>query len=213
MLIPWLKLPKFLSIILLASVALNSNWLAANPAPRILILGDSLSAAYNLPVDAGWVTLLTQRLAQQNSPWQVINASISGETTSGGRSRLPNLLTKHQPQILIIALGSNDGLRGLQPSLVATNIQALIDQGHNSGSQVILIGSLLPRNYGAYYLNQFEQVFPKLAQENNLSLVPFLLAGVADNPKLMQADGLHPTAEAQPIILENVWLELAAKLN
>lgn len=213
MLIPWLKLPKFLSIILLASVALNSNWLAANPAPRILILGDSLSAAYNLPVEAGWVTLLTQRLAQQNSPWQVINASISGETTSGGRSRLPNLLTKHQPQILIIALGSNDGLRGLQPSLVATNIQALIDQGHNSGSQVILIGSLLPRNYGAYYLNQFEQVFPKLAQENNLSLVPFLLAGVADNPKLMQADGLHPTAEAQPIILENVWLELAAKLN
>lgn len=213
MLIPWLKLPKFLSIILLASVALNSNWLAANPAPRILILGDSLSAAYNLPVEAGWVTLLTQRLAQQNSPWQVINASISGETTSGGRSRLPNLLTKHKPQILIIALGSNDGLRGLQPSLVATNIQALIDQGHNSGSQVILIGSLLPRNYGAYYLDQFEQVFPKLAQENNLSLVPFLLAGVADNPKLMQADGLHPTAEAQPIILENVWLELAAKLN
>lgn len=180
--------------------------------PVILVMGDSLSAAYNIPTQTGWVSLLQERLSQQTA-WQVVNASISGETTNGGVTRLPALLRQHQPNIVLIELGANDGLRGLPPTLITNNLEKMIQLSQESGAQVILLGILLPPNYGPAYLTQFESIYPKLAKQHQLSLVPFLLEGVADKPELMQEDRLHPTAQAQPLILETVWLELEALLN
>lgn len=191
---------------------MNSGSLQAAERPVILVMGDSLSAAYNLPTSAGWVSLLEERLKSQTN-WQVVNASISGETTSGGLTRLPRLLRQHQPDLVLLELGANDGLRGLPPKLISNNLEKMLTLSQESGAKVMLIGILLPPNYGPAYLAQFEQTYPNLAKKHQLPLVPFLLEGVADKPSLMQADGLHPTAEAQPIILETVWLELKALLN
>lgn len=191
---------------------MNSGSLQAAERPVILVMGDSLSAAYNLPASAGWVSLLEERLKSQTN-WQVVNASISGETTSGGLTRLPRLLRQHQPDLVLLELGANDGLRGLPPKLISNNLEKMLTLSQESGAKVMLIGILLPPNYGPAYLASFEQIFPKLAAKHHLPLVPFLLAGVADKPSLMQADGLHPTAEAQSIILETVWLELKTLLN
>lgn len=191
---------------------MNSGSLQAAERPVILVMGDSLSAAYNLPASAGWVSLLEERLKSQTN-WQVVNASISGETTSGGLTRLPRLLRQHQPDLVLLELGANDGLRGLPPKLISNNLEKMLTLSQESGAKVMLIGILLPPNYGPAYLAQFEQTYPNLAKKHQLPLVPFLLEGVADKPSLMQADGLHPTAEAQPIILETVWLELKALLN
>ncbi len=191
---------------------MNSGSLQAAERPVILVMGDSLSAAYNLPASAGWVSLLEERLKNQTN-WQVVNASISGETTSGGLTRLPGLLRQHQPDLVLLELGANDGLRGLPPKLISNNLEKMLTLSQESGAKVMLIGILLPPNYGPAYLAQFEQTYPNLAKKHQLPLVPFLLEGVADKPSLMQADGLHPTAEAQPIILETVWLELKALLN
>jgi len=191
---------------------MNSGSLQAAERPVILVMGDSLSAAYNLPASAGWVSLLEERLKSQTN-WQVVNASISGETTSGGLTRLPGLLRQHQPDLVLLELGANDGLRGLPPKLISNNLEKMLTLSQESGAKVMLIGILLPPNYGPAYLAQFEQTYPNLAKKHQLPLVPFLLEGVADKPSLMQADGLHPTAEAQPIILETVWLELKALLN
>lgn len=191
---------------------MNSGSLQAAERPVILVMGDSLSAAYNLPASAGWVSLLEERLKNQTN-WQVVNASISGETTSGGLTRLPRLLRQHQPDLVLLELGANDGLRGLPPKLISNNLEKMLTLSQESGAKVMLIGILLPPNYGSAYLAQFEQTYPNLAKKHQLPLVPFLLEGVADKPSLMQADGLHPTAEAQPIILETVWLELKALLN
>lgn len=191
---------------------INSGSLQAAERPVILVMGDSLSAAYNLPASAGWVSLLEERLKSQTN-WQVVNASISGETTSGGLTRLPRLLRQHQPDLVLLELGANDGLRGLPPKLISNNLEKMLTLSQESGAKVMLIGILLPPNYGPAYLAQFEQTYPNLAKKHQLPLVPFLLEGVADIPSLMQADGLHPTAEAQPIILETVWLELKALLN
>lgn len=191
---------------------MNSGSLQAAERPVILVMGDSLSAAYNLPASTGWVSLLEERLKSQTN-WQVVNASISGETTSGGLTRLPGLLRQHQPDLVLLELGANDGLRGLPPKLISNNLEKMLTLSQESGAKVMLIGILLPPNYGPAYLAQFEQTYPNLAKKHQLPLVPFLLEGVADKPSLMQADGLHPTAEAQPIILETVWLELKALLN
>lgn len=191
---------------------MNSGSLQAAERPVILVMGDSLSAAYNLPASAGWVSLLEERLKKQTN-WLVVNASISGETTSGGLTRLPGLLRQHQPDLVLLELGANDGLRGLPPKLISNNLEKMLTLSQESGAKVMLIGILLPPNYGPAYLAQFEQTYPNLAKKHQLPLVPFLLEGVADKPSLMQADGLHPTAEAQPIILETVWLELKALLN
>lgn len=191
---------------------MNSGSLQAAERPVILVMGDSLSAAYNLPTSAGWVSLLEERLKKQTN-WLVVNASISGETTSGGLTRLPGLLRQHQPDLVLLELGANDGLRGLPPKLISNNLEKMLTLSQESGAKVMLIGILLPPNYGPAYLAQFEQTYPNLAKKHQLPLVPFLLEGVADKPSLMQADGLHPTAEAQPIILETVWLELKALLN
>ncbi len=193
-------------------VLINAGVLLAAEQPTILVMGDSLSAAYNIPTSSGWASLLEKRLNEQSN-WQLVNASISGETTQGGLTRLPDLLRQHQPDLVLLELGANDGLRGLPPSLISNNLEKMVKLSELSGAKVMLIGILLPPNYGPAYLAQFENIYPNLAKEHQLPLVPFLLEGVADKPDLMQEDELHPTAAAQPKILETVWLELKNLLN
>lgn len=193
--------------------ALVSLPAAGSEKKTLLVLGDSLSAAYNMPQSSGWVSLLQERLEERKPNWQVVNASISGETTSGGLTRLPDLLGQHQPEIVLLELGGNDGLRGQPPMRIQSNLQQMIDLSHEARAKIVLAGVLLPPNYGRRYLEQFEEIFVNLADQNQLHLIPFILEGVADQPQLMQDDGIHPTAEAQPKILETVWLELQPLLD
>jgi len=189
-----------------ASPAFAQALSPAVPTPQtILVLGDSLSAAHGIAQNQGWVTLMVQRLTQKTPPWKVINASISGETTSGGLTRLPALLATHKPQWVLIELGANDGLRGLQLKIMRQNLQRMIEFSQQSGAKVLLVGMMLPPNYGFTYTTPFTAMYQQLAEEQHLPLVPFLLDGVANDPRLMQYDGLHPNAAAQPVILENVW--------
>ena len=200
----------FRFMVLLFSLSVNPAFAQAlspaAPTPQtILVLGDSLSAAHGIAQNQGWVTLLAERMVQKTPPWKVINASISGETTSGGLTRLPALLTTHKPQWVLIELGANDGLRGLPLKIIHQNLQRLIEMSQQSGARVILIGIMLPPNYGFAYTTPFTAMYQQLAVENRLPLVPFLLQDIATEPALMQADGLHPNATAQPVILDNVW--------
>lgn len=176
--------------------------------PVVLILGDSLSAAYAIPVESGWVALLEQRLSQQGRA-RVVNASISGETTAGGLSRLPALLAEHRPALVAIELGANDGLRGLPIGEIRDNLAQLVDLAQGASAQVLLIGIELPVNFGPRYRDQLRAVYADLAQAKDTALVPFLLEGVALDPALILDDGLHPNAAAQPRILDNVWPVLA----
>ncbi len=171
---------------------------------KLLVLGDSLSAAYAMPEERGWVALLAQRLSAEGQG-VVVNASVSGETTAGGLSRLPALLSEHDPDIVAIQLGANDGLRGLPITQIEQNIVAMIDLGRASGAQVVLLGIELPVNFGPRYRGQLRAVYADLAQRLETALVPFLLEGVALDPLLIQDDGLHPNASAQPVILDTVW--------
>lgn len=171
----------------------------------ILVLGDSLSAGYGIDAQAGWVNLLRQRLETRALTWQVVNRSISGDTAAGGLARLPDLLQQYQPQIVIIELGSNDGLRGLSFSQLRENLQAMIKAVEAAGGRVVLVGGRLPPNYGAAYAEAFHQLFREIAQAQGLPLVPFLLEQVAQDRSLMQSDGYHPNETAQPRLLENVW--------
>jgi acyl-CoA thioesterase-1 len=182
-------------------------------APVVLVLGDSLSAAYGLPLDQGWVSLLQARIDERGLPHRVVNAAISGDTVAGGLSRLPALLVDHQPDIVLIELGANDGLRGFPPSKIGDDLVALVEQAQASGAQVVLIGVRLPPNYGSAYTERFQRLFATVAERTGVELVPRLLAGVAEDRALMQADGLHPTAEAQPMVLETVWPVLAPLLE
>lgn len=185
-----------------------SVWLIAPlctaDAPRLLVLGDSLSAAYGIEVNQGWVSLLEQRLAAKY-PHQVVNASVSGETTGGGLSRLPALLKQHQPELVIVELGGNDGLRGYPLNVMKQKLAEIIETSHDADAQVLLVGMQIPPNYGPRYTNQFRDTYTELAQQYDLPLVEFLLADVALKSELMQKDGIHPTAEAQEKILDNVW--------
>ncbi len=177
-------------------------------APLILVLGDSLSAAYGIRPEQGWVALLEERLKEQGPEQRILNASISGETTAGGVSRLPDLLKAHQPALVVIALGANDGLRALPLAQLRTNLERLVSQSKAAGAHVLLVGITLPPNYGAGYVQRFQETFKTVAGEAKVPLVPMLLTGVAEHRGLMQPDGYHPTAEAQPIMLENVWTQL-----
>jgi acyl-CoA thioesterase-1 len=181
--------------------------------PQILVLGDSLSAAYGVPVGRGWVDLLQQRLRERGYPHAVFNASISGDTTSGGVTRLPPLLEERRPQVVIVELGANDGLRGFGFDQIRANLQRLIGLARAGGSQVLLVGVRLPPNYGAAYVERFQAIFRELANQEQVALAPYLLAGVAENWDLMQIDGLHPSAQAQPQLLENVWPHLEPLLQ
>lgn len=179
--------------------------------PVVLILGDSLSAAHAIPVEAGWVALLEQRLSQAGRA-RVVNASISGETTAGGLSRLPALLAEHRPDVVAIELGANDGLRGLPIAQIRANLAQLVDLAQAAPARVLLLGIELPVNFGPRYRDQLRAVYADLAQERGTALVPFLLEGVALEPDLILDDGLHPNAAAQPRILDNVWPALAPML-
>ena len=174
-------------------------------APVVLVLGDSLTAAYGIALEDGWVALLQGRLRERGLDWRVVNAGISGDTTAGGLTRLPELLDRHHPAILIVELGANDGLRGFKPALVRDNLARITESGRAAGSRVLLTGIQLPPNYGAAYNQAFQAVFKDLAAAQGVPLVPGLLAGVAEDRALMQADGVHPGAAAQPRILDNVW--------
>ena len=192
----------FVRILLVLFVLASAQAVQAKQ-PTILVMGDSLSAGYGIQLDESWVTLLQQEL-RKNTKVKVVNASVSGETSSGGVARLPALLTNHQPDIVIIELGGNDGLRGHPINTLQNNIQSMITDSKTAGAEVILVGMQIPTNYGPRYTKQFKEIYPKLAEKNNVSLVPFLLEGVAMNGDLLQKDGIHPTAEAQPTILKNV---------
>ncbi|MDR3388258.1 MAG: arylesterase [Rudaea sp.] len=205
---------KFFLLFLLACSAAISTAAAAPTSHRpVLVLGDSLSAAYHIDVESGWVTLLAQRLAQQNpqNP-HVVNASISGETTSGGLARLSGLLAEHTPSLVLIELGANDGLRGLPLDQIRTNLGRIMTMCRDAGAKMILLGIELPVNYGPQYRSGLRGMYRDAAKEFNVPLVPFLLDGVAQEPKLMQDDGLHPLAAAEPKVLDNVWPAVQATL-
>jgi len=172
-------------------------------AETILVMGDSLSAAYGLSPQQGWVHLLAQRLSDQSH--QVINASVSGETTSGGLARLPAALKKFKPTIVILELGGNDGLHNLGLAVMRSNLAQMIEQSQQAKAKVILIGMKMPSNYGKQYSQKFQNVFIELSKKYSTAFVPFLLEGLIGHPQFVQEDGLHPTAIAQPIILETVW--------
>lgn len=180
----------------------------AAAAPRLLVVGDSLSAAYGIPAAQGWVQLLQQRLADHGYPHQVVNASITGDTSRGGLARLPAALAAHAPAVVVLELGANDGLRGFAPALTRQHLREMIDLAATAGARVLLLGIKLPANYGSDYGDKFHQVYLDLAEETQVTLVPFFLEGVAETRDLMQADGIHPAAEAQPRMLDNVWVAL-----
>ncbi|MET0124588.1 arylesterase [Pseudomonas caspiana] len=177
----------------------------AAAAGTVLIVGDSISAAFGLDTRIGWVALLEQRMKQEGFTDKVINASISGDTSAGGRARLPALLAEHKPELVILELGGNDGLRGQQPTQLQQNLASMIDGSRDAGAKVLLLGMQIPPNYGPRYTNAFKAVYSNLAEEKKVPLVPFFLEGVGGVPELMQADGLHPAANAQQKLLENVW--------
>jgi len=175
-------------------------------APKtVLVLGDSLSAEYGLTRGSGWVALLDQKLKTEKINAAIVNASISGETTSGGRSRLPALIQQHRPALVVIELGANDGLRGLPVAAAEANLRAMVELAQKNDAEVLLVGMRMPPNYGRAYTEQFFSMYKTLSAQLKAPLVPFMLEGVAEKPALFQADRLHPTAQAHPIILANIW--------
>jgi acyl-CoA thioesterase-1 len=190
---------------------------AASPnagGETILVFGDSLSAGFGIDEQSGWVALLRERLAKQGyAQWQVVNASLSGETTAGGLRRLPPLLARHKPDIVVLELGGNDGLRALPLATLRTNLREMVEQSRAAGARVVLVGIRLPPNYGPAYTRTFEGIYPELARQMKLPLVPFLLEGVAGEESLMQPDGIHAAAAAQSRLLDNVWPHLKPLLS
>lgn len=182
-------------------------------APRaVLLLGDSLSAAHNIELQASWPALLETRLADMRPAWRMVNASVSGETTASGLARLPGLLRQYRPALVILELGANDGLRGLPLAEISANLAAMIAQCRDAGAKVLLLGIELPVNYGPRYRDGLRGIYADLARRDHAALLPFLLQGIALDPSLMQSDGLHPTAAAQPRVLENAWAVLRPML-
>lgn len=181
--------------------------------PVILVVGDSLSAGYGMAADATWVALLQRRLAQQGYGYRVVNASISGDTTGGALSRLPRALELHRPAIVILELGGNDGLRGLPLKQVRANFEAMLAKIKAAGAEPVLIGMRIPTNYGPEYADAFHALYGEIAREHGAAHLDFFLEGVALDPEFMQPDGIHPTAEAQPVLLDNIWPILEPLLN
>ena len=185
----------------------------ADAAGTLLIVGDSLSAGYGLGQDQAWPVLLARRLAEQRLDYSVVNASISGDTSAGGRSRIGAALEQSRPALVIVALGGNDGLRGLPLATLHDNLGAILKAVRQRKARAVLVGMKLPPNYGADYTRGFERTYAELARTHRAALVPFLLDGIAERPELFQADGIHPTAAAQPLLLENVWKTLGPLLK
>ncbi|HEX2649971.1 MAG TPA: arylesterase [Burkholderiales bacterium] len=197
----------WLGVICLASAA------AAAPGKSLLVYGDSLSAAYGIPQQQGWVALLGERLKRERPDYSVANASISGETTAGGLARLPKALERAKPGIVILELGANDGLRGLPVAAMKKNLSAMIERAQQAGAQVLVVGMRLPPNYGTEYAGAFERAFAEVAKSHKAALVPFLMEGFAEKEEFFQADRIHPTDKAQPRLLDNVWKALAPLLK
>ncbi len=179
----------------------------------ILIVGDSLSAAYGIPVEQGWVSLLQQRLDTEGYPYRIVNASISGDTTANARARLLQALDSHQPAVVLLELGGNDGLRGLSLAEMKGNLAAMIASVRQAGARLLLIGVQLPPNYGPVYTQRFQAVYRELAREQEITLLPSLVDGIGTEQELMQRDGIHPNAIAQPLIRDRVWKELLPLLE
>lgn len=198
------------NLVFAALLASSSNALAAR---TILVYGDSLSAAYGISQSRSWVALLAERIKQQRLDYSVANASISGETTAGGAARIRATLEREKPAVVVVALGANDGLRGLPVAQMRANLDAIIRSAQSAGARVVLAGMKLPPNYGAQYTSAFERTFQDLARARKVALVPFLLEGFAENRDLFQPDNLHPTEQAQPQILDTVWQRLAPLLK
>ena len=201
---------SLLNLLLVANLALASSNVGAK---TLLVFGDSLSAAYGISEDSGWVNLLQQKIIDSNYAVEVVNASVSGETSTGGLARLPAILQAHSPDLVILELGGNDGLRGLPVTLLKQNLQTMIDLIEQAGASIVFTGIQIPPNYGPRYTEPFFEIYSDLAEENGLALVPFLIDGIPQRPELMQNDGIHPKAEAQGIILDNVWGVLETELD
>ena len=197
---------QYLFVLLLWLVAACSP--AAAPDRTILVVGDSLSAGFGVPLEQGWVALLRERLADEGYGYRVVNASISGDTTSGGLRRLPRALEQHRPAIVIIELGGNDGLRGTPVMVIRSNLKQMIDISRAQDAQIVLAGMQMPPNYGASYTEAFADVYADLAADYDAALIPFFMDGVALNADLMQPDGIHPNAAGQPVLLETAWAAL-----
>ncbi|WP_074264764.1 MULTISPECIES: arylesterase [Paraburkholderia] len=193
------------SAIPLAARAANPPNATVTARPVIMVLGDSISAEYGLPRDTGWVALMRQRLANERIDYSVANASISGDTTSGGRARMPELIQRLKPSIVIVELGANDALRGVPLPTTEDNLRTIVEQAQQAHAKVVLIGMYVPPNYGPDYTQKFHGVYEQISKDLHVSLVPFLLAGIADKPDMFQADQMHPTQQAQPVLLDNVW--------
>jgi len=201
-----MKLAKKLSVHVAAAWLMVAAAASAHSAPKtVLVLGDSLSAEYGLARGTGWVALAEKKVKDQKLDAEIVNASVSGETTSGGRSRLPALLTKHKPALVVIELGANDGLRGLPVAAAQANLKAMADTAGKSGAKVMLVGMRIPPNYGRDYSDKFYAMYGTLSRELKAPLVPFMLDGVAEKTEMFQPDRLHPLAEAHPTILNNIW--------
>ena len=200
----WLRILLLLILIAVAPV---------HAARTILVFGDSLSAGYGLPAGSGWVSLLEQRLKRDRLDYTVVNASISGETSLGGRNRIAATLAEHQPAVVIVQLGANDGLRGNSIEQTRRNLIAIVEASRKAGAKVLLVGMRIPPNYGQVYRRRFEALFAEVARQQNASLVPFMLQGFADKREWFQSDGIHPAVEAQPRILDNIYRRLRALLT
>jgi len=207
-----LRIHAFARLALFAAATLLAAQALA--APRtVMVFGDSLSAAYNLPADAGWVHVLEERIARDKLPWTVVNASISGETTAGGVRRLAEDLKRHKPSVVVIELGANDALRGQPVAGMRSNLEEMIRIARQARAEPVLVGLMIPPNYGIDYAAQFHAMYGAVAAKQKTPLVPFLLEGIADKPELFQADGLHPVASVQPRIADNVWTTLGPVLR
>jgi acyl-CoA thioesterase-1 len=182
-------------------------------AATVLVYGDSLSAAYGLAQDQSWVSLLARRLHSEMPDYKVANASISGETTHGGRNRIEGVLRTHRPAVVILELGANDGLRGSSLSTTRANLESMIDASRRAGARVLLVGMRLPPNYGPAYTEKFQELYAEVAKKKKVPLVPFFFEGFGEDPKYFQPDGIHPTAQAQPVMLNTVWKELKPLLK
>lgn len=204
---------KILIILCFLFTASQSGAGMSTDTTTIMVLGDSLSTSYNMPTEAGWVNLLRERLQAYSPGYQVVNISISGETTLGGRNRIDQAIQDHQPNIVMIGLGGNDGLRGSSIKNINDNLEAIIKTCLQNNITVILLGMQIPPNYGITYTQKFRDIYPRLAEHYQLELVPFLLAGFGDNRDFFQSDGIHPNILAQEIIVENVWTVLSSLLN
>ena len=193
---------------MLVAVALAASSASAQSGPVVLVLGDSISAGYGLPSGAGWVSLLEKKLAAEHYPQRVVNASISGDTTAGGRERLPALLERYRPAVTVIELGGNDGLRGGSLDAMRANLDAMVAAAQKAGSRVLLVGIRLPPNYGPAYVQRFAAIYSEVAKARNAALAPFLFEGFGADDAMFQSDRIHPVAAAQPRLLDNVWPSL-----